>query len=95
MVIPFAANPSGSVTLLNEAGQPTSTEYYVKWLRRGVFFETLGASACSGVASEVTKATQVELPGLSSFDSSVKSVGLPWPTSRFEGKPRVVDGILQ
>lgn len=95
VVIPFAADPSGSVTLLNEAGQPTSTEYYVKWLRRGVFFETLGASACSGVAPEVTKATQVELPGLSSFDSSVKSVGLPWPTSGFEGKPRVVDGILQ
>lgn len=95
VVIPFAADQRGSVTLLNEAGQPTSTEYYVKWLRRGVFFEKLDPAACSGVAPEVTKATQVELPGLSSFDNSVKSVGLPWPTAGFEGKPRIVDGILQ
>ena len=95
VVIPFAADQTGSVTLLNEAGQPTSTEYYVKWLRRGVFFETLGAAACSGLAPEVTKAAQVELPGLSSFDNAVKSVGLPWPTTAFEAKPRVVDGVLQ
>ena len=95
VVIPFAPDQTGSVTLLDEAGRPTSTEYYVKWLRRGVFFERLDASACSGLAPEVTKATQVALPGLSSFDSSVKSVGLPWPTSSFEGNPRIIDGILQ
>lgn len=95
VVIPFAADQTGTLTLLNEMGQPTSTEYYAKWLRRGVFFEALSASSCSGVSADVTKAAQIELPGISSWDAAVKSVGLPWPTAAFEGKPRVIDGVLQ
>ena len=95
VVIPFAADDTGTVTLLNDAGQPTSTQYYVKWLRRGVFFERLLPAACNGTSSQLTQASQLELPSLSAYDTSTATVGLPWPTSLFEGTPRVIDGVLQ
>lgn len=93
--IPTGANDAGTVTLLNRAGTATSTKYYAKWLKHGVYFESIAASNCSGLASGISEAGSVSLPGLADYDTGVKAIGLPWPTSYFNGNPRVVDGILQ
>lgn len=94
--IPFATDGTGSVTLLDAAGAATSTQYYAKWLKRGVYFAPLPSLAsCSSVAADLAKADGVELPGVSGWNTSVKAIGLPWPTTPFDGTPRVVDGTLQ
>lgn len=93
--IPTGANDAGTVTLLNRAGTPTSTKYYAKWLKRGVYFESIAASNCSGLSGGITQAESVSLPGIADYDTTVKTLGLPWPTSSFNGNPRVVDGILK
>jgi len=94
--IPFATDGTGTVTLLNSAGSATSTQYYAKWLKRGVYFAPLPSLAsCAPVAADLVKANGVALPGIADWNTGVKALGLPWPTTPFDGKPRVVDGILQ
>lgn len=93
--IPTGANDAGSVTLLNRAGTATSTKYYAKWLKRGVYFENISASNCSDLGGGITQAESISLPGIADYDAGVKALGLPWPSSSFNGNPRVVDGILQ
>lgn len=93
--IPTGANDAGTVTLLSRSGVATSTKYYAKWLKRGVYFESISASNCSDMGGGITKAESISLPGIADYDGSVKSLGLPWPTPSFNGSPRVVDGILQ
>lgn len=94
--IPYATDGTGSVTVLDAGGSPTSTQYYAKWLKRGVYFAPLASSAsCAPVAADLLKADSVALPGLADWNTGVKALGLPWPTTPFDGKPRVVDGILQ
>jgi hypothetical protein len=93
--IPTAANDAGTVTLLNRAGTATSTKYYAKWLKRGVYFESISASNCSSLGGGITQAESLSLPGLADYDTGVKTLGLPWPSSSFNGNPRVIDGILQ
>lgn len=94
--IPFATDGTGTVTKLDAAGAATSTQYYAKWLKRGVYFAALPSMAsCSPVAGDLVKAEGVELPGISEWNTGVKAIGLPWPTTPFDGKPRVVDGTLQ
>lgn len=94
VVIPFAANDSGSVTLLDSTtNQPTSTKYYVKWLQRGVYFEQLPQSTCNGLSGQVALGENIDLPGLADFNTAVRSIS--WPSSGFDGVPRVIDGVLQ
>ena len=93
--IPTAANDTGTVTLLNRAGTATSTKYYAKWLKRGVYFESISAANCSSLSGGITQAESVSLPGIADFNTGVKTLGLPWPTVPFNGNPRVVDGIFQ
>lgn len=93
VVIPFAADDTGSVTLLNENGQPTSTKYYVKWLQRGVYFEQLPLANCASLNGTFSSAENLELPGLNDFNQAVKSI--PWPATGFDGIPRIIDGVLQ
>lgn len=93
--IPTAANDTGSVTLLNANGNPTTTKYFVKWLKRGVYFEGLNASECTPLTGGLTQADSLQLPGISDYNISVKTLGLPWPTEPFNGQPRVIDGVLQ
>lgn len=94
--IPFATDGTGTVTVLDAAGSATSTQYYAKWLKRGVYFAPLPSLAsCAPVAADLVKADSVELPGLSEWNIGVKEIGLPWPTTPFDGVPRVVDGTLQ
>ena len=93
--IPTAADDTGSVTLLNRNGTPTATKYYAKWLKRGVFFQSINAASCSPLADGITSAENVTLPGNSGFDQSVKAIGLPWPTNLFNASPRVIEGTLQ
>lgn len=95
VIIPTSANDAGTVTLLNRSGTPTSTKYYAKWLKRGIYFESISASNCSGLSGGIAQAETLNLPSVSEYDTSVKEIGLPWPTSSFNGNPRVVDGILQ
>lgn len=91
--VPFASNESGSVTLLDDNGQQTSTKYYVKWLQRGVYFERLPNASCTPITQSVSLGESLELPGLSEFNPAVKSI--PWPSTGFDGIPRVIDGQLQ
>jgi hypothetical protein len=93
--IPTAANDTGSVTLLNANGNSTSTKYYVKWLKRGVYFEGLNASECTSLTGGLTQASSLQLPGISDYNTSVKTLGLPWPVAPFDAQPRVIDGELQ
>lgn len=93
VVIPFAADSTGEVTRLNDNGQPTSTKYYVKWLQRGVYFETLDQSNCSTLTNTVAQAENLELPGIADFNQSIRSIA--WPDSGFDGVPRVIHGVLQ
>ncbi|MBU3619644.1 hypothetical protein [Polynucleobacter sp. JS-Fieb-80-E5] len=94
--IPFATDGTGSVTVLDAAGAATSTQYFAKWLKRGVYFASLPSLAsCSSVTADLAKAESVDLPGIADWNTNVKTLGLPWPTTPFDGKPRVVDGTLQ
>lgn len=93
--IPTASDDTGMVTLLTANGNPTSTKYLVKWLKRGVYFESINSSECTPLSPGLTQAAGLELPGISDYNSSVKTLGLPWPIAPFDGKPRVIDGVLQ
>jgi hypothetical protein len=93
--IPTASDDTGMVTLLSANGNPTSTKYLVKWLKRGVYFESINSSECTPLSPGLTQAAGLELPGISDYNASVKTLGLPWPTTPFDGKPRVIDGELQ
>jgi hypothetical protein len=95
VTIPTIANDAGSVTLLNANGSATGTKYFAKWLKRGVYFEPIAASQCTSLSTDITKAQNIELPGISGWDKTISSMGLPWPTALFNGKPRVIDGVLQ
>ncbi len=95
VVIPFAANQTGTVTRLNSTGAATSEQYLVKWLKRGVFFASLPSSSCSSLDSSLSLAGGLTLPGISDVNSTVTSIGLPWPSTGFDINPRVIDGILQ
>lgn len=93
--VPTATDGTGSLTLLDAAGRATSTQYYAKWLKRGVYFATLPSSSCAPLAGQLAQAQSVALPGVDAWNTGVKAIGLPWPTAPFDGKPRVVDGALQ
>lgn len=94
--IPFATDGTGSVTVLDSSGASTSTQYYAKWLKRGVYFASYPSLAsCSSLSGDLSKAASVELPGIADWKTEVKTIGLPWPTTPFDGSPRVVDGIFQ
>lgn len=93
--IPTATDDTGMVTLLSANGNPTSTKYLVKWLKRGVYFDPMNLSECTTLNPGLTQAAGLELPGISDHNASVKTLGLPWPTTPFDGKPRVIDGVLQ
>jgi len=95
VVIPFASDGTGSVTLLDGSGAATSTQYLVKWLKRGVYFAPLSSSNCSPLDSSLSLADRLTLPGISDANVNVKTIGLPWPTSGFDVNPRVIDGVLQ
>jgi hypothetical protein len=90
VIIPTEQDSYGSVKLLNSAGAPTSTSYYVKWLQRGVY-PTNNPSLCTGLSLPSPAPT---LPSQSDWDSTVKSLG--WPSaSSFTIAPSVIGGIIQ
>ena len=92
--IPTATDETGKVTLLN-AGTPTSTQYLAKWLKRGVYFGTLPSGSCSSLASSLSLASSVQLPGISDANQSVKTLSWPSSSSAFDVNPRVIHGVLQ
>jgi len=93
--IPTASDSSGRVTLLDNSGAATSTQYLVKWLKRGVYFPTLTSSNCANLDASLSLAANLSLPGIADANQTVKTFGLPWPSTAFDAAPRVVDGVLQ
>jgi hypothetical protein len=94
VVIPTSTDGSGSVTLLDSSGHPTSTKYYVKWLNRGVNYQKLPLENCSSLASSLSQAAGVVMPSAADWDASVRDIA--WPSSStFSAKPSVQDGVNQ
>jgi hypothetical protein len=90
VIIPFAQDATGEVTLINSNGQATSTKYYAKWLSRGVFYKQRPLNDCLGL--DLSAASGLTAPTASGWDSSVANI--PWPdSSAFAENPKVKDGM--
>jgi hypothetical protein len=89
---PFAQDATGTVNLLTSNGASTSTNYYVKWLQRGVYYASIPMSQCNTLDLSVTSG--LTIPNSSVIDPSVAQQAFP-AASAFQIKPSVVDGVLQ
>ena len=91
--IPTAQDATGTVNLLNTTtGAATSTNYYVKWLQRGVYYKSMALSQCSALDLSVTNG--LTLPTASLIDPNVAKQSFP-TSSAFQSKPAVVNGVQQ
>jgi hypothetical protein len=93
LYMPFSQT-HGRVTLVdNTTGQPTNTQYLVKWLKRGVVYARKNSSVCSGLSLDPSNG--LSLP--SDADWKNPALSIPWDAqaSDFDANPVVIDGVLQ
>jgi hypothetical protein len=91
-----AADISKSLVTLNDntTGQETSTQYYAKWLKRGVMFAIKDANTyCAGMS--LSKSTSMTIPSLSNWSNPY--IGNTWGVTDadFNATPKVIDGVVQ